>query len=128
MKKSMAFKSKYLRGADIEGDLELTINNCTMVQISPDDESPKAVLTFETGAPMVLNAINWDTIESMYGDETDQWRGRKIRLWFNPAIEYQGRRTGGIRVRGPGELPEGWSKSKNIPAKAADVDEASIPF
>ncbi len=128
MKRSEVFKGKYLKGADLEDcDLDMTIKDCTMVQIGEDDPGPKPVLSFEDGQPMVLNGINWDTIETMYGDDSDSWRGKKIRLWFDPTVIMAGKRVGGVRVRTATELPEGWSKSKLV-SKSADLDESDIPF
>ena len=127
MKRSQAFKSKYLRGSELEGELELIIRDVRMVQIDPNDDAPKVVVFFNDGSPLILNSGNWNTIEEMYGDDSDQWIGKKIRVWFNPAVEYQGRRVGGIRVRTQTEMPEGWSKSKLV-EKAADVPDSQIPF
>jgi len=127
VKRNQAFKGKYLRGADLEDDVDLTIKDVEMQLIDKEDLDTKPVVSFEDGKPMVLNGVNWDAIQEMYGEDTDGWRGKKIRLWFNPSIEFGGKRVGGIRVRGIHELPEGWSKSK-IPSKSADVNESDIPF
>ena len=127
MKRSQAFKSKYLRGSELEGELELIIRDVRMVQIDPNDDAPKVVVFFNDGSPLILNSGNWNIIEDMYGDDSDEWIGKKIRVWFNPDVEFQGKRVGGIRVRTQAEMPQGWSKSKLV-EKAADVPDSQIPF
>lgn len=127
MKRSQAFKSKYLRGSELEGELELIIRDVRMVQIDPNDDAPKVVVFFNDGSPLILNSGNWNIIEDMYGDDSDEWTGKKIRVWFNPDVEFQGKRVGGIRVRTQAEMPQGWSKSKLV-EKAADVPDSQIPF
>lgn len=127
MKRSQAFKSKYLRGSELDGELELIIRDVRMVQIDPNDDAPKVVVFFNDGSPLILNSGNWNIIEDMYGDDSDEWIGKKIRVWFNPDVEFQGKRVGGIRVRTQAEMPQGWSKSKLV-EKAADVPDSQIPF
>jgi hypothetical protein len=38
-------------------------------------------------------------IAKIHGKEMDDWRGKTISLFLDPDVEYEGKKTGGIRVR-----------------------------
>lgn len=102
MKKADAFPGKNFRGADLDGqELLLTMSHVDKEEVGEEKEI-KSVLHF-IGEPkgLVLNGINWDTIAACYGDESDHWAGKKIKIWFDPTVMFGAKRTGGIRVRTP---------------------------
>ena len=113
MKRIDAFKSDYFKSSHLIGQpLDAIINECVMGKIvGSDDEKP--ILSFkDQKMSMILNGVNWDAIEELYGDDTDGWGGKKITL-FQSTCKFQGKKVDCIRVRPP--------------AAAADpVDE--IPF
>ena len=47
---------------------------------------------------MVLNKTNGGRIAEMYGPTTENWAGQPVTVWFDPSVEYAGKRTGGLRV------------------------------
>ena len=97
MKVSDAFPSKYLKADDLNGNLAVTI---TAVEQEPVglDKTLKLVLYFrELPKPMVTNHTNADMIAHLHGDETDEWKGKRIVL-KKALVPFQGKNVPAIRV------------------------------
>lgn len=97
MKIGAAFPSTYLKAADLQGrHCAATMGRVLMEEIGGEH---KPVLYFqghERG--IVLNKTNSSIIAEMYGDETDDWEGKKIVIY--PArVEFQGKIVDAIRVK-----------------------------
>jgi len=101
MRREQAFPTKYLSTKDITKPVIVTIDDVrpeTIVGDRADEEKP--VMTFrEDMKPLVLNSTNWTTVETAYGEESDDWRGHQVELYIDPGIMYAGKRVGGIRIR-----------------------------
>lgn len=102
MKTSEMFPSKWLKGSDIpEGQtLIATIQNVypeTFKKDGKPDET-KPVMSFLETKPLILNKSITQVIESLYGDESDHWRGRQVILYSIEAMAY-GELTRQIRVK-----------------------------
>lgn len=66
-----------------------------------DNGDMKLVLVFhDTDKSLVLNVTNARAIRDMYSPDTDAWAGKQIMLFSMP-VEFEGKRTNGIRVRAP---------------------------
>ena len=85
---------------------------------------------------LILNPTNARALARLLGDDGDKWRGNWITLYYDPDVEYQGEKKGGIRVRcatppptaGNGPLPEP-PPPRKPPARAVDaVEEEEAPF
>ena len=90
------------------------------------DPEMKWCLTFqEIDKPLVLNATNVQLCEQILGsDDTDDWQGKRIVLYTDPNVSFQGKLTGGIRVRAPKP-----SAAPPPPAPVADsLTDDDIPF
>jgi len=101
MKMSEMFPSKYLKAGDLEGDTVLTIAGVvkeTMKGRDGSQDEEKNVLLFSDSKPMVLNVTNGHAIESLYGDESDDWIGKKVTLYVAEVYAY-GENTQALRVR-----------------------------
>ena len=61
----------------------------------------KVVLYFkEDTRGLILNKTNYGLVTELLGTtETDDWKGAKLQLFFDPAVTYGGKRVGGIGVR-----------------------------
>lgn len=117
-------ESKYLAKEDVGSGMLVTITGYTKADVSRDCDptSIKHILKFAECKPLVLNKTNGNRIadiaHQVYGitrdDSEDEdgvicptntqfrnWVGKKIILWNNPDIEFQGEVRGGIRVRSP---------------------------
>ncbi len=107
-----AFQSSFLSKEDLQSPRVMTIENVTENELQGDGgKEMKPVAHFrgvEKG--LVLNNINWDMIQDAYGEDSDDWHGKQIELYFDPSIMFGAKRVGGIRVR----LPRG-----DVSAKAA---------
>ena len=95
------FPSKYLKASDVgDTDLELTIIAVDEETIGQgSDAEIKSVVYFsETPKGMVLNKTNARAIASLYGDESDDWAGNKIRLYATE-VDFKGEQMLALRVR-----------------------------
>jgi hypothetical protein len=78
MRISRAYKSKYLKTADIAQPVTYTINRVAQVQF---DGIEKPVAYFaETPQGLILNRTNSLRLAATFGDDTDFWTGRRVTL------------------------------------------------
>jgi hypothetical protein len=95
------YSGNYARAADLGGEtVRVRIKDVKLEEIGREREE-KLVLYF-TGAmkPLALNVTNSRMIEAVYGDETDDWKGKVIELY--PArVDFQGKTVDAIRVSVP---------------------------
>jgi len=97
---SSAFPSKYLKAADLSGEattVTMTIVKSEQVAKSGDTQPVVYFREFQQG--MVLNKTNAKSISKLYGDDTNNWKGKKIQL-FEAMVEYQGDVMPALRIRG----------------------------
>jgi hypothetical protein len=98
-------ESKFLKKEDVGRGVLATISGCVQKNVAKEGADPeqKWCLTFrELDKPLVLNATNVQLCEQVCGsDDTDDWVGKRIVLYTDPNVSYQGKLIGGIRVRAP---------------------------
>ena len=100
MKTSEMFPSKFLKGDDRRGTPTVKIASIAREVVGQDKEE-KTIVYFEGFQKgMVLNRTNSDVIETLYGDETDDWVGEEVTLFSMP-VSFQGKTTNACRVRAP---------------------------
>jgi hypothetical protein len=83
MKANDMFPSKYLKASDAETDLTLTVSRLakeTMKNRDGQDEEKYVIFFAEQEKGMVLNKTNKNTLVDLYGEETDDWIGKKVIL------------------------------------------------
>jgi hypothetical protein len=70
MRAKDAFPSKYIKAADVkERPSVVVIAHLGQEAVGQGaEQKEKHVLYFESGKPLVLNRINWDTLEEAFGD------------------------------------------------------------
>ena len=129
--KDQAFpsKSKYLGTGDVDGDLTVRISDVCMCDLQSQEGGTKSkpVIYFgHADKPLVLNRTNWDSIESLYGPNTDGWIGKQITLFVDPDIRYGDRQTGGIRIRP--EKPHQSLQEALADGESSGISEDDIPF
>lgn len=112
------FPSKYLKADELDGDLALTIRDVQIEKVgSGKDAEDKPVLYFEeTDKGLACNKTNCKTISKLYGDETDDWIGKRIAL-FATEVDFQGDQVLAIRVRmkAPGGRPAAAPQQRQAP-------------
>jgi len=106
MKVSNMKQSRYIAKADLpEPPLGMTLTIDTVQQenvASPDQaqELKYTVKFAELPKSFVMNITNAESIASILGnDETDQWRGGKVEMYYEPNIMMGPKKVGGIRIR-----------------------------
>ncbi len=95
------FPSKYIKASDL-GDSKpvVKIARIAVEQLGNDEEGKdsKPVVYFEGKEKgLVCNKTNWSTIVNLYGNETDNWIGKPIRLQ-TAEVAFKGKMTMAIRV------------------------------
>lgn len=94
--------TKYLRASDLVKPQLVTIERVDEEEM-PDGEISVVVYFTEVPSGIVLNKGHKVFLVESFSDETDNWVGHAIVIYNDPNVEYQGRRTGGIRMRMPKE-------------------------
>lgn len=98
MKRGDVFPSTYLKAADVQTPLQLTIKKVQFESLFGEDED-KPVMSFkEHGSKsLVLNKTNWDRCELLYGEDSDDWLGKPVMFHVETA-QFQGKDTPSVRV------------------------------
>lgn len=124
MKTSAMITSKFLKQSDFENDQICTIRGIKQENVGRDDApAPEMRWTLyfnEHQKPMVLNVTSIRVLEQAFGDESDDWKGKKVMVYVDPNVSFQGKVVGGLRLRPPKKQPA---------PKAADEEfDSEVPF
>ncbi len=123
-------ESKFLKQTDVGRGVLATVAGCVQMNVAKEGADPemKWCLTFQDlDKPLVLNSTNIQLCEKVFGsDDTDFWHGKRLVLYTDPNVSFQGKLVGGIRVRAPkptapAPLPV------PVPVPVSDQDD-DIPF
>ncbi len=116
-------ESKYLKKEDVGNGVMATIASFEKVNIAMDGSPAqwKWSMRFEElDKPLLLNSTNIRLCQMIFNSsDTDDWLGNKIVLYNDPTIQFQGKFTGGIRLRAP--------KQQKVKPTVEDLDD-DIPF
>jgi hypothetical protein len=123
-KVSDMYPSRFLKAADADGDLTLTIRSVQPERFGQGSQvEDKWVVYFhEVDKGLVLNKTNMSTIAKLYGDHTDDWAGQRITLYATD-VQFQTEMVPALRVR---TKPPKSSKDGK-PARKDEAD-ADLPF
>jgi hypothetical protein len=122
-------ETKYLKKEDIGAGLLVTISDLQRDNVAMDSqpEEFKYTLHFrELDKPLVLNWTNLTACaEACDSEETENWIGKKVVLYVDNTVMFQGRKVGGIRIRAP--------KPGSVPADVPHTEPSNefnddIPF
>jgi len=125
MKISDMTTSKYLKKGDAQPARLLTFARFKKENVAKDNEPPenKWVAFFEGEEKgLVLNKTNLRRAASaMNSEDTDDWIGKQIVLYYDSDVEFGGETVGGLRLRAP---------KGQEPAKKPEADpfDSEIPF
>lgn len=96
-------KSKFWRAGDVQGQapVVLTISQVTEELMGRGGrQEVKCFLWFnEHLKGLQLNKTRVRLLEAAYGPDSELWVGRKVRLSFDPTVEFGGRPVGGVRIQ-----------------------------
>jgi len=105
MKTSEMIQSKFIRKEELRqsGPVVLTIMDCAWVDFASgsrgDRSEGKWVLLFKDHPKQLsLNTTKIKLLEAAYGDDSDYWRGKKVRLSWDPSVIMAGQVVGGIKL------------------------------
>ncbi len=123
--------SKFLKKEDVEPPVLVTIKHVDRVNVAKEGADPeyRYAMTFdELDKPLVLNSTNIQMCQLACGgsDDTDDWIGGHVVLYNDPNVSFQGKITGGIRVRKP--KPTAKIPAKKEPESAMAGLDDDIPF
>lgn len=99
-------KSKYFRARDVEGQAPkvLTIADVTeeIMGRGGGQKDVKCFLWFnESPKGLQLNKTRVNILEAAYGPDSDLWTGKRVKIFFDPNVEFGGRLVGGVGVKTP---------------------------
>ena len=96
MKTSQMVQSKFLKKDDFPAPEVLTIKTLSLEEVGRGDE--RWVLWFnEKTKGIVLNVTKIKQLEAAYGDESDAWTGRKVKVAHDPTVMMGTQVVGGIK-------------------------------
>ena len=105
-----------------------TISQENVAKEGVPEELRWAICFEELEKPMVLNSTNIQLCEQVFkSDDTDDWQGKRIVLYTDPNVSFQGKLVGGIRVRAP-KATTAPAKPKPAPVSVEELDDDAIPF
>ena len=96
------FPTGFIDESDLPKDATVTIASVAMETLTRPggNKEDKLVMTFEGAKKkLVLNKTNAIRVARLYGNDTDDWRGKTITLYFDPKIKFGRETVGGVRVR-----------------------------
>ena len=91
------FPSKYLKPHDIEDGEIVTIKAVMVERVGVDQEEKPIVFFNEHDKGVILNKTNAEAIAKVFGEEEDDWPGKRLALVTVPSRTPQGEATTSIR-------------------------------
>jgi hypothetical protein len=111
-KVSDVYKSSYLRAADVEEPLTVTIKSASIEELGEDKDEKIVVLFEELDRGLVLNRTNADYLSMICNsDDTEDWPGTRVGLFVQP-VSFKGKLVDSIRVTKPQHLRTTWRRSR----------------
>src|SRR3990167_5465862 len=121
-------ESKFLKQTDVGRGALGTVDKCVQMNVAKEGVDPemKWCLTFaDIDKPLVLNSTNIQLCEKIFGsDDTDYWHGKRLVLYTDPNVSFQGKLVGGIRVR----APKVTAPPPPVQAPVPELTDDDIPF
>jgi len=99
MRREDAYPSKFMKSVDVKGKPIIAVISHVEMEVVGQgaDQKKKPVMHLEGHKPMVVNATNWDALADAFGDDSDEWVGRKIKIRC-VKTQYAGKPVDGLRV------------------------------
>lgn len=109
------FPSEYLKAVDLGSHQPIvTIDSFKVETLGQgENQEKKPVISFQgKEKTLVCNKTNWNTLIDLYGSETNDWIGKRIKLLALP-VEFKGKMSMAIRISP--EKPADGVKSEEDP-------------
>ena len=91
--------SKFLKKEDFDEDMVATIKGVKLEDVGNQGEQRWVLYFRELAKGLVLNVTTIRVLEGAYGDDSDGWVGKRVQIYVDPSVSFQGRMTGGLRLR-----------------------------
>lgn len=114
MKRNDVFPPKYVNVSmleDMGGSFTGAIDRVAREEIktqSGDTEKRAVVYLDGLHQGLILNATNWNTLETVTGsDDSDVWGDTTVTLFVDPNVPFGNKMVSGVRIRPPmGDVPQ----------------------
>lgn len=97
-----ALPGRYLTGDDLDEAVVVTIDRVVLESFRDPRtrvEARKPVMYFQRAKRgLIVNRTNWRAVSDLYGDESDNWPGKRIVL-APMMVDAYGKQTKAVRVR-----------------------------
>lgn len=123
-KVSEMIQSKFLRKEDFDEDQICTINSVSLEPMQGSNDTKWVVFFREHPKGMVLNTTTIRVLENAFGEDSDDWIGKRVKVYVDPNVSFQGRVVGGLRLRTPSKTQSATSAPKPVDPEFDD----GIPF
>ncbi|HSB89533.1 MAG TPA: hypothetical protein VLD63_05850 [Anaerolineales bacterium] len=114
-----ALPGRYLTGDDLDGDVTVVIDRVVLEPFRDPRtrlETRKPVMYFQRAKRgLIVNRTNWRAVADLYGDESDNWTGKRITL-TSTMVDAYGKQTRAVRVR-PVRPPAPAAPAESAPAR-----------
>jgi hypothetical protein len=106
--------SDYFKKEDVKQNLLLTVKSVAREDNPFEQGTQHVVMSFREshlpdGSPtkkLIMKPALYSAMEEISGtDEIEGWPGRQVVLFFDPSVQYMGKRVGGVRLRAPRQRP-----------------------
>jgi hypothetical protein len=106
MKLNEMIESKYLKREDLDGEEHVvTVGKLKKANLARDDQDPK-----------------------YRGDDSEDWTGQKVVVYFDPDVEFGGEAVGGLRIRQHKAAGKTRAGDADVNRKLADAADGDVPF
>jgi hypothetical protein len=133
MKTAQMIQSKFLKKEDFPQPMILTIKGVAMEEVGGRGDTRWVLYFNENVKGIVLNVTKIKQLEATYGDDTDRWTGRKVKVMHDPTVMMGQQVVGGIKFVMPSN-PQAQVQPRPTPpptvaqqAGAPEFDD-DIPF
>ena len=126
MRRSEIFPSKWIKAEDVTDEVKLVIASVELEQlVSPDGKAEdKPVMRFKgIDKGLILSKTNWDRVEKMHGEDSDDWIGKTITLFAEPEARSESGYS--ARVKLPPPQPKGGGLKPKL-AEPSDNDGGEV--
>lgn len=136
MKTSAMIQSKYLKKEDFATPEVLTIRGIQIEEVDKSGETKWILYFAEKPKGLVMNVTKIRQLEAGFGDETDNWMGKKVKVSHDPTVMMGPQVVGGIKLTLPGGAvangmarpPTSGVKPMTRPPQAASTSVADFDY
>lgn len=126
------FPSKYLKASDLGDHTPVVkISRVGVETLGSDEEKENKPVIYFDGKDkgLVCNKTNWNTLIDLFGEETDDWIGSKIKL-MTAEVAFKGKMSLAIRISSIKVAQSDKNNSKPVETRRAEdeADTDQVPF